>query len=284
MHYTSGPVGDIFAAGFNLADISSVPQLNALPEGMKGLVWIGTNVGATSAFQSQVRPFIGNPKLFGFRLGDEPDITGQYKTRTDPAHLMAESDWIHANVPGAKTFVTLMDMGPYEASSFIDTYNYANTHIDFFGLDPYPVRLLDDGTTIYDINYIDRTVKAALDSGITLAQIIPVFQAFGGGTWSVWTAGKPGGYKFPTPTQMKEMFDRWAKLVPNPVFDFAYIWEVKQGHTSLGSTTPEALALRDLYKAHNTAVAAPPVTPPEPKFAAIAKTLRDLAGQFEDLG
>ncbi|WP_206073382.1 hypothetical protein [Mesorhizobium wenxiniae] len=286
LHYTDGPAADIAKAGFNLADVSYVSQLNALPEGMKGLVWVGNNVGATTAFQSLVRPFINHPKLYGFRLGDEPDITGRYKPRTDPAHLMAESDYIHETCPGAKTFVTLMDMGPYEASTFANTYNYANTHIDLFGIDPYPVRLLDNGTTIYDINFIDRMVKAALDSGIELERIVPVFQAFGGGNWSVYTAGQRGKYKFPTAAQTKEMFERWAKLVPNPEMDFAYIWMVKEGHMSLGGTSAAELEIRELYRLHNTYV--PPVVveppPPEPsKYAAIAQTLRTLAEQFESL-
>lgn len=262
LHYTDGPAADIAKAGFNLADVSNVAQMNALPANMKGMVWVNDNVGATSSFQTMVNSFKGNPKLWGFRLGDEPDITGKYKTRTDPAHLMAESDYIHKTCPGAKTFVTLMDMGPYEASSFKDTYNYANTHIDLFGIDPYPVRLLDNGTTIYDINFVDRMLKAALDSGIELARIVPVFQAFGGGNWSVYTAGQKGKYKFPTATQTKEMFARWAKLVPNPEIDFAYIWVVKEGHTSLGGTSAAELAIRELYRQHNAEVAPPVVVDP----------------------
>ncbi len=264
LHYTSGPASAILAGGFNLADVSSVSALNALPAGQRGLVWVGANVGATDAFKTFVRSFAGNPKLFGFRLGDEPDITGKYKTRTDPAAYMAECDYIHANVPGAKTFTTLMDMGQYSAPSFMGTYNYANTHIDLFGIDPYPVRISTTGVTTYDINYIDRSVKAALASGIELARIVPVFQAFGGGTWSIYTDNLAGGYKFPTPAQMTEMFARWASLVPNPEFDFAYIWEVKAGHTCIGGTTAPELAMRELYRLHNTATAPVPVPTPTP--------------------
>lgn len=285
LHHTSGPAADIFAAGFNLADVSSVAQLNALPDKMFGVVWIDPNVGATDAFKAKIRTFANNPKLFGFRLGDEPDITGKYKTRTDPAAYKAETDFIKQTCPGAKTFVTLMDMGPYSASDFMNTYTKENTGIDLFGIDPYPVRSVDGGrTTVYDINYIDRSVAAALKSGIKLEQIVPVFQAFGGGAWTIYTDSKPGGYKLPTPDQAKEMLARWAKLVPDPVFDFAWIWEVKNGHTSIGSTTAEALALREVFKAHNTYVA--PVEPPVPepsKYAAIAKTLHTLAEQFEAL-
>ena len=48
LHYASG--NDINsnggALGFNLADVSSVEQLNMLPVGRKGLVWIGLCNGA----------------------------------------------------------------------------------------------------------------------------------------------------------------------------------------------------------------------------------------------
>ncbi|MBZ9659794.1 hypothetical protein LB523_12130 [Mesorhizobium sp. ESP-6-4] len=253
LHYTAGGTpADLLKAGFNLADVSSVDRLNLLPDGMKGLVWVGTNVGATATFQSFVRQFVGNPKLFGFRLGDEPDITGKYKTRTDPAALMAESDFIHATIPGAKTFVTLMDMGPYGAPDYSNTYNYANTHIDLFGIDPYPVR-----PSVYDVNYIDKAVDAAVKSGIELVRIVPVFQAFGGGSW---TSNTGDGYKFPSIAQMTEMFQRWDRKVPNAQFDFAYVWEVKNGHTCIGGTSAAELAMRDIYRQHNTAVVAPTST------------------------
>src|SRR6266699_2755632 len=112
LHYASGGSGaDIATAGFNLADVQSVDQLNALPTGMKGLVWLNEAGGTTSSFIQKVTPFIGNPKALGFFLVDEPDPTGQWGTYATAANLKAESDWIHANVPGAKTFITMMNMG-----------------------------------------------------------------------------------------------------------------------------------------------------------------------------
>src|SRR6266567_4543240 len=65
-------------AGFNLADLSGVSTLNALPSGVKGLVWLGLCNGADSTFINAVKPFVGNPRLFGFYLMDEPDPTGQW--------------------------------------------------------------------------------------------------------------------------------------------------------------------------------------------------------------
>jgi hypothetical protein len=121
--------------GFNLADVSSVDDLNSLPAGVEGLVWLGMTGGATASFQSVVSQFIGNPKLYGFYLADEPD-----PSLVSAANLKAESDWIHANVPGAKTFIVLLNEGTPTQPSYVNTYNSANTDIDLFGLDPYPVR------------------------------------------------------------------------------------------------------------------------------------------------
>ena len=236
-------------AGFNLADVQYVEQLNALPAGMKGLIWLDESGGVTPRFIAKVKPFIGNPRLFGFRLCDEPDITGKYHPpAVSPAALKAEAEWIKANVPGAVTFVTLMDMGSFEAPGFMSTFNPANTGIDFFGLDPYPVR-----GKAFDLDFIDRTVEAAVAAGIPIDRIVPVFQAFGGGKWKTYTGASMDVYELPTPDQANQIFARWAVYSPNPVFDFAYAWGSQNGDTKLGSTSPEALSLRAAFKAHNTA-------------------------------
>ncbi|TIS93834.1 MAG: calcium-binding protein, partial [Mesorhizobium sp.] len=124
-------------------------------DGTKGLVWLNEGEGVTQSFIDKVTPFIGNPKVYGFFLVDEPDPTGKYHTQVDAADLKAESDYIHSNVPGAKTFITMMNMGSSAEPDFSNTYNHDNTHIDLFGIDPYPVRT---GTDTVDYDMIDRTV------------------------------------------------------------------------------------------------------------------------------
>ena len=118
--------------GFNVADVSSVSDLAALPSGVKGLVWLGLCDGADPAFIAAVQPFIGNPKVFGFYLMDEPDPTGQWNTLCPAANLRAESDWIHANVPGAKTFIVMMNFNTSISPTYANTYNPGNTHIDLY--------------------------------------------------------------------------------------------------------------------------------------------------------
>ncbi|MBL8568655.1 MAG: calcium-binding protein [Phreatobacter sp.] len=250
--YTAG------TAGFNLADVQSLEQLNALPDGVKGLVWLDKAEGVTSEFIAKVSQYIGNDKLWGFYLADEPDPTGQWGTKVSAADLKAESDWIHANVPGAKTFIVMMNMGMTSDPTYMNTYNPANTGIDYYGLDPYPIRT---GGNI-DLSSINKNVEAAIKAGIPLEAIVPVYQAFGGGGWSTDTGGK---YVMPTSAQMKAMIDHWATVVPDPIFDYAYHWESQNGDQALSTNS----ALLDVFRQHNTTSdpapvieTLPPVTEP----------------------
>jgi hypothetical protein len=216
--------------GFNLADVSSVSVLNALPAGVQGLVYLGMTSGVTSAFISAVDAFLGNSKVFGFYLADEPDPSS-----VSAANLKAESDYIHANFPGVKTFIVEYN----ETSDTSPTYAFtpANTDIDLFGLDPYPVNTnVPNGL---DYNIIPAAVNEALSIGIPRADIVPVYQTFGGGGYPTYT--------LPTPAQEQEILSTWASVVPNPVFDYAYSWGVQEGDTSLVNDP----ALAAVLAAHN---------------------------------
>jgi len=248
LHYTAGGGIDSqgnFApaqAGFNLADVSSVDELNQLPNGVQGLVWLDQYSGVTQDFIDQVTPFIGNPKAYGFYLVDEPDPTGQWGVQASAADLKAESDWIHSHDPGAKTFTVLMNMGTSDNPDYTNTYTPENTHIDLFGLDWYPV--WSDHLTV-DYSTIDKYVAAATAAGIPVDQIVPVYQAFGGGNWATETGSQ---IVMPTAAQEQQMIDHWASLVPNPAFDYAYAWGSQNGDVALESSP----ALQQVFLQHNT--------------------------------
>jgi hypothetical protein len=214
-------------AGFNLADVASLKQLRSLPEGVLGLVWVGKCNGVDEAFLEAVRPYIGQRKLFGFYLMDDPDPTGSYFPLCSPENLKLESDWIHANVPGAVTFIVLMNMASTRSPSFIDTYTPATSHIDLFGLDPYPCRTALRGC---DYEMIDRFVAAAEASGIPRNRMVPVYQAFGEG---LWFDGGSSSYILPTAEQESEMLARWGALIEAPMFDFAYSWGSQRADRAL---------------------------------------------------
>jgi hypothetical protein len=150
------------AVGFNLADVTP-KDVGSLPAGVKGLVWLGDTIGgATAAFQATINSLIGNPNVYGFYMADEPGPGYA-------ANLKAESDYIHAHDPGAKTFIVLLNNGSDASPEF--SYNPANTDIDLFGLDPYPVQ-----TGGVNYSSINTAVAAAEAQGIPQSQIVPVYQ------------------------------------------------------------------------------------------------------------
>ena len=269
LHYTSGSniVGGngVYAYapgvdGFNLADVSSLWGLNQLPAGVKGLAYLGMTDGVTDAFKAAVNQYLGNPKLYGFYLADEPD-----PTQVSAANLMAEADYIHANFPGAITYITLQNMGT--PTSPVYNFNPQNTHIDLFGLDPYPVRPQYSGGM--NLSVIPDAVNAALAAGIPLGKIVPVYQAFGGGGYASWTV--------PTADQERQILSTWGAYVPNPVFDYAYSWGVQNSDTAI-STDPD---LQKVFASHNALGDTTPPAQPAITGAAYTNNLWTLSGKAE---
>ena len=56
-----------------------------------------------------------------------------------------------------------MNMGSADDPNYSNTYTPANTHIDLFGLDWYPV--WSDNHTTVDVSMIDKYVAAAVNPG-----------------------------------------------------------------------------------------------------------------------
>jgi hypothetical protein len=119
----------------------------------------------------------------------------------------------------------------------IYVYTPANTHIDLFGVDGYPVR--SDVPNNLDYNIIPLYVSAAEAAGVPQSDIVPVYQAFGGGGYPT--------YILPTAAQEQQILSTWGSVIPAPAFDFAYSWGVQVGDTAI-STDP---ALQAVFAAHN---------------------------------
>jgi hypothetical protein len=235
-HYTPA------RAGFNLADASSPEQLNALPPGVLGLVWVGRCAGADESFKAQIEKFATNPKLFGFYLVDDPDPTGKWGPLCPGANLKAEADFIHAKAPKASTFISLMNMGTPQSPAFPADYAPASSHVDLFGIAPYPCRR---GSPSCDLDMIGRFVQAAKDAGIPLANMVPTYQTFGEGRWR--SADAAGEYRLPEPAEMQAMLQKWKALVGTPKMDFAYSWGRQREDDALES----APDLQQVVSQHN---------------------------------
>jgi hypothetical protein len=250
-HYTANGnfAGSTYSPGvdkFNLADVSSNDATAALPPGVRGLVWLGTCNGADTSFKTHISTFVGDAKVYGFYVMDEPN------PNTCPAaNLMAESDYIHATLPGAKTFIIEQDLSSSNHPDYLPNafapaggYNPANSHIDLYGLDPYPCRTENPASAPCAYLWINLAVTAAEAEGIPLADIVPVYQAFGGGNW---TDDGGGHYQLPTPAQETQILNQWGSVVPKPAFDYAYSWGVQNGDTSLS----ESPGLQAIFATHN---------------------------------
>ena len=77
-----------------------------------------------------------------------------------------------------------------------------------------------------------------------LADIVPVYQTFGGGTW---TDDGGGSYALPVPSQEAQILRTWGSLVPTAVFDYAYSWGSQRQDASLCGSR----ALQGVFRVHN---------------------------------
>ena len=105
------------ALGFNLADVSSLANLNRPPDGVKGLVYIGTSAGGCTSNSAQFRAFVepnkDKPKLWGFYLMDEPYAKQVGLIPPCPMeNLEAETEYVHAKLPGLKPSLSLATSAP----------------------------------------------------------------------------------------------------------------------------------------------------------------------------
>jgi hypothetical protein len=215
--------------GFNLADVKvyEKSELDSLPAGVRGLVWLGACNGATASFRSAVEAYRGDPKLFGFYVMDEP-----LPSKCSPAHLLAEDNWIHKHVPGAVTFAILENLGSEKDPTFTGSYTPGDSGLDLVGIDPYPVR-----SELHSPDWvqISQYVKMAEAQGWPLSSIVPVYQTFGGGNYP---DDANGHWVMPSAAQERQLLAEWAAVVPNPKFDYAYSWGPQEGDKALSQSPP----------------------------------------------
>jgi hypothetical protein len=92
-------------------------------------------------------------------------------------------------------------------------YTPGNSDIDYYGLDPYPCR--DDTYPVpldgCNYNFITLAVTAAEKAGLPQADIVPVYQAFGGGSSG---DDDNGSYILPTASQEQQIMSTWSGLIP----------------------------------------------------------------------
>jgi hypothetical protein len=226
------------ALGYNLFDTGSNVQLvNSLPSGVQALVWLGQKCPTPidDTFKSKVNALVGNPRVYGYYISDEPHASS---CPGAAAALASRADYISAKTGGAqKSFIVLSRIEDYSA------FNPSKSHVDLIGLDPYPCSI---SNPTCDLSKIGEKLRAALAAGIPSSAVVPVFQTFGQeGTLSHY-------YNLPTASQLQAMLNEWDRLLPSPAMDYSYGWAHQ---SSSNPTLVDSPALQGVMKKHNTGVA-----------------------------
>jgi len=238
LHYTpnadelAGPA----AIGFDLFDTGpGRADLAALGPGQRALVWVGGSYGECAPetswrrFRGIVKRLGDDRRVFGYFLYDEPDLDRCPRLQHE---IRRRVRLIDRRAPAQRSFVVALDYGDRAL---------ARTGVDLVGVDPYPCKI---GRNCR-YSQIDAAVAKARRRGIQRRQIVPVFQAFGQSCATaidVW--------RLPTAAELEAMLRRWDRLVPSPVFDFAYTWGRQRRYAC--PALADAPLLQSVMLAHNS--------------------------------
>jgi hypothetical protein len=224
LHFAVNMRGDYAgaaSAGFNLADVGTPSALRALPEGMKGVYWLGNGYNLDCSWRlsdkritETVMAIKDNRKFSGiYYISDEPHPA----VCPDASQRLAErTALIHSLDPRGKTFAVVLNNST-APTEFVQMKDSA----DYIGVDPYPCNFRNELT---GCNYtaLRQRIDQALGAGIPSTRIVPVFQTFG----QACTSSGQSYYRLPTVAETENMLAIWDEKVPvtHRPFDMAYSW------------------------------------------------------------
>jgi hypothetical protein len=193
--------------GWNLLDVGSKEEADALPRGTRGLVWVGDYDNSTCDWQvtdaqleQELAHTAGDAKIAGFFFSDEPD---PYACPDAPAQHRARSRLIHSLDPHGFT-VMLMDSN--SGKQTLEQMQLWAGAADRIALDPYPCyrgRPCNYG-------WIRSVIRAANRAQLPYWGVV---QAFAGEDW-----------RWPTPAEEKRMLALWATSREKGYMTFAWTW------------------------------------------------------------
>ncbi len=218
---TGGDYQALRAIGFDLVDVGSTGALDALPDGMRGVLWLG------NGFNKDCRWRLGDAEVVAAVAvaRGHPAFSGVYYISDEPhpaacpgaaAAIAARSDLIRLYHPGALTFVVIQG-----GSNGPDEFAQLGAVADLIGIDPYPCNEANSAKGC-DLEAMRQRIEAAMDAGIPIQRIVPIFQTFG----QSCTDRDKKYYRLPTEAEAKAMLKLWDELVPQTwrSFDMAYSW------------------------------------------------------------
>ena len=197
----------IVGTGFNLVETHpDRSELDALPPGVKAIVWIGQYDNRTCAFtnsddlvRSQVAAIAGHPAVAVYQLADEPEV---WNCPNAPAQLKARSDLVKSADPGRDTMVAVM---PHEGTG--NPYAPYVGAFDIIATDPYPCR-----------------ANLPADWGQITGAIAQLEEARVPRYWAYIQAFQENSYRLPTAAELSEEFRLWRTTRMEAYIVFAWAW------------------------------------------------------------
>jgi hypothetical protein len=193
--------------GWNLLDVNSKAEADALPRRTRALVWVGDYDNTTCSWQvtdaeltQQLAGTPGDPKIAGFFFSDEPDPVA---CPNAPAQHRARSQLIHSLDPKAFT-VMLMDSNS-GAQTLQQMHLWAGV-ANYVALDPYPCH---PGRPC-NYSWISAVIRAANRANLPYWGVV---QAFAGEDW-----------RWPKPSEERRMLALWAASREAGYMTFAWDW------------------------------------------------------------
>jgi len=207
----------IVAAGFTVVDMGPFrSELDALPAGVKGWVWLGDYDNTTCTWQqsdawirTHVAAVAGDPKIAGYFLADEPHV---WDCPRAPDDVRARAALVRSIDPGPPTFVVLEPHSPGNPYA-----PYVGT-VDVIAADPYPC------------SYANGCVMTKIDGEIALLEAAGVPRY-----WGVLQAFADSYYRYPTRDELREAFARWrsSRMDGYLVFAWSYAGNSLDDHPDL---------------------------------------------------
>lgn len=212
------------SAGFNLADVGTLYALRMLPDGMKGVYWLGNGYNLECSWRLSDRQITDvitaikdNPKFSGiYYISDEPHPA---VCPDAPQRLAERTALIHSLDPRGRTFAIVLN-----GSSAPNEFAQLKDSVDYIGIDPYPCNIKNELTGC-SYRALRERIDQALAAGIPSTRIVPVFQTFGQVCTSSSRKYSPY-YRMPTVAETEMMLAIWDEKVPvkDRPFDMAYSW------------------------------------------------------------
>jgi hypothetical protein len=196
----------VAAAGWNLIDVGSKAAADALPRGVRGLVWVGDYDNSSCSWElsdaalQQETAGGGDPKVAGYFFSDEPDPDA---CPNAPAQHRARSRLLHRLDPGKLTVMVMDTNSGSRTLAQIPSWVGA---ADYVGLDPYPCYQ----HKACDYAWIDTVIAAANRAHLRYWGVV---QAFDDDTW-----------RWPTPAEAQHMLGQWRRSRQSGYMVFAWRW------------------------------------------------------------